>query len=122
MGACVSALVTNKETVAQTVHVRAGTPDTLRPKRTARINHRPEVVTFSKSNILVLGNIPDMDDPELGSSAASKGHSDIVKFLISCKGVDLNVRGDWGTPLKEAIDDKRVECAELLRKAGAIEN
>ena len=57
--------------------------------------------------------------PALGT-AASKGHADVVRLLISSKA-DLNIKGKWGTPLKEAIDDNKPEVAAILRAAGARE-
>ena len=53
-------------------------------------------------------------------TAASKGHADIVRFLLA-NGADHSIAGKWGTPLKEAIDDKKPECAAILRAAGAHE-
>ena len=50
--------------------------------------------------------------------AAFHGHADVVRLLISSKA-DLNIKGEWGTPLKEAIDDKKPEVAAILRAAGA---
>ena len=52
--------------------------------------------------------------------ASSEGHADIVRLLISSKA-DLNIKGKWGTPLKEAIDDSKPEVAAILRAAGARE-
>ena len=51
-------------------------------------------------------------------TAASDGHADIVKRLIQ-SNANLNIKGKWGTPLKEAIDDKKPEVVKLLRAAGA---
>ena len=50
--------------------------------------------------------------------AAHKGHAAVVALLIA-HGADLNIRGKWGTPLKEAVDDGKAETERLLREAGA---
>jgi ankyrin repeat protein len=52
--------------------------------------------------------------------AARQGHADIVRFLLA-NGADHTIAGKWGTPLKEAIDLNKPECAAILRTAGAHE-
>ena len=53
-------------------------------------------------------------------TAASNGHADVVWLLISSRA-DLNVKGPWSIPFKEAIDDNKPEVAAILRAAGARE-
>ncbi|KAK9682305.1 hypothetical protein RND81_10G064300 [Saponaria officinalis] len=51
--------------------------------------------------------------------AASRGHEDIVQFLIQ-EGVDVNVLDNFGTtPLMEAVKNGHDKVADLLRKKGA---
>jgi len=50
--------------------------------------------------------------------AAREGRKEIAELLIS-KGVDVNAKDDYGnTPLDRAIQLKRTETADLLRKHG----
>ena len=49
--------------------------------------------------------------------AASAGHLDMVKLLVD-QNADLNSKSNWGTPLREAIDDKQPEVAQYLRSKG----
>ena len=50
--------------------------------------------------------------------AAWYGHKEIVELLIA-EGADVNAKNDEGkTPLDMAIDRKRTETADLLRKHG----
>jgi len=50
--------------------------------------------------------------------AVTLGHKEIVELLIA-KGADVNAKGYRGTtPLDDAIQQKRTETADLLRKHG----
>ena len=44
-------------------------------------------------------------------------HKEIVELLIDA-GADVNVKDFYGTPLDCAIDFKRTETSDLLRKHG----
>ena len=48
---------------------------------------------------------------------AREGHKEVAEMLIA-KGADVNVKDFYGTPLDRAIDRKRTETADLLRKHG----
>ena len=65
-------------------------------------------------------NRTDNDNRSALGAASFEGHADVVRLLISSKA-DLNIKGKWGTPLKEAIDDKKPEVVKILRAAGARE-
>ena len=52
--------------------------------------------------------------------ASFEGQKDIVRLLIDA-GADLNVKGTWGTPLKEATTYNQPEVAAILKAAGATE-
>ena len=54
--------------------------------------------------------------------AASEGHVECVTFLLSI-GMPVNPVDRWGgTPLRDAIRQKRKKCIMLLREAGARED
>ena len=45
---------------------------------------------------------------------AARGHRRLVDYLISKRPDDVNVRGDYGTPLHAALDGAHADVAELL--------
>lgn len=54
------------------------------------------------------------------SEASAGGSSEVVKFLLSQEGVDVNSRGSFGrTPLWRSSFAGHLECIELLLKNGA---
>ena len=47
------------------------------------------------------------------------GFLSIIEMLLKA-GANVNHASKWGTPLKEATDDKRPAAAQLLREHGGL--
>jgi len=54
--------------------------------------------------------------------AASEGHLDVLKFLITVKGTNINVVDRWGgTPLADAMRHGHADSAKWIRSKGGLE-
>ncbi|KAJ8613654.1 hypothetical protein CTAYLR_003139 [Chrysophaeum taylorii] len=85
-----------------------------------RVHRNPEDGVITTASVpTIQGNSGDYDHRTALHIAASEGHVDIIKYLLS-RHADVNcVDRTGGTPLSDAIRHKRREAQKVLRDAGA---
>lgn len=65
-------------------------------------------------------NLQDYDGRSILHLCVSAGHLKLVQYLVSCKGIIIDVFDRFGnTPIQDAIDRGYVKISNLLRSSGA---
>ena len=114
-------LATIKLLLDKGANVNARTTDDFSPILSAVDGDQREIAR------LLLQKKPDLSGTLKGKRtglmlACTKGWADVAKLMLDAGGADLNAKdGEGTTALKAAERNGHMDCADLLRKAGAKE-